>query len=221
MEGARDANSIDIVAESHNLRLSKGRYVSNGPMVERTLDHSVGNGSAVPAEVQSILDANVIEKDFLLAMLELQNDIATSTDTAGTGLDDICARPTGTSCAIESPLNWFRSSAAAVKAFGDPYKLQRVLACLDAPVENHRVCESEAGIPVNKDVVLGDYACSPAVPGWASNNSVCGDSCGGLAARAGMITFLVDARPSLESKAKRWETEVFLQAAQRFNDRSE
>lgn len=98
--------------------------------------------------------------------------------------------------------------------------MQRILACLDTAVPNHRPCESVSGIPVMANVVLGDYVCSPHVAGWAANNSVCGDACGGLAARAGMVTFLVDARPSLKAKAQRWEKEVFLAAAARFNERT-
>lgn len=92
--------------------MENGRYVSDGPIEAGEALHS--NGSGVPSDVKAIMAVNILEREYLQSILELQDLIATSADTAGTTLDDICARPTSTSCAIESPLNWFRSDAAAL-----------------------------------------------------------------------------------------------------------
>jgi len=131
----------------------------------------------------------------------------------GTTLDDICYKPVlGEGCIIESPLNYVKSNETLLSSM-DELHLQEAMQCAAAKTvwpdfTVTKPCWSNIGVPIMKDVVLGDQRCCDIVDGVNKTLSLCG-KCNSVAG-AGFITFLVKDDPATQSLAKRWEKEVFL-----------
>ena len=87
----------------------------------------------------------MLSKPYLLAMLDLQELIANTTDSRGHKLDDLCYKPIrGKGCIIESPLNYWRSNRTAIE-IATPRELQLATACVASISSGLIPCLSKIG----------------------------------------------------------------------------
>ncbi len=176
-------------------------------------------------------DGNLVTIQAFKEMLRVQEAIETTADSAGlsrvqicfglqhtsmsagTTLDDICYKPVlGEGCIIESPLNYVKSNSTLLDSM-DELHLQEAMQCAAAKViwpgfTVTKPCWSNIGVPIMKDVVLGDQRCCDVVDGVNKTLSLCG-KCNTVAG-AGFITFLIKDDPITQKRAELWEKEVFL-----------
>lgn len=167
-----------------------------------------------PAQADAALDCeagNVLTIAAFKDMLQLQDAIMNTADSAGTTLDDICYKPVaGKGCLVESPLNYVKSNWTFLSNMTETnlqYALQCASPSLIAP-GMRKPCWSAIGVPAMKDVVLGGQRCCEHVSGINGTTGLC-QSCNTVAI-AGFMTFLVNADPATQPLAQRWEKEVFL-----------
>lgn len=87
----------------------------------------------------------------------------------GNKLDDICFKPTGTACVVQSVSAYFGNEPSMV---GRSSWKQDLRACARSPVE----CRPEFGQPIEANMILGDYGGDPAnataiTVTWVVNNA--------------------------------------------------
>ncbi|KAK3316062.1 multidrug efflux transporter AcrB transmembrane domain-containing protein [Apodospora peruviana] len=88
----------------------------------------------------------------------------------GTVLKDICFKPTGTACVVQSVAGYFEDDPNKVKPEGWKTKLRE---CTDSPVN----CRPEYGQPLDPDMILGNYSAgnpedaTAITVTWVINNS--------------------------------------------------
>ena len=77
----------------------------------------------------SSVASGLLTRDAMLAMLDLQELIAATEDSAGTVLDDICYKPiAGKGCLLQTPVDYFRSDRSIVSTLTE-VQLQEAMDC--------------------------------------------------------------------------------------------
>jgi len=175
----------------------------------------------ISADRSSILENNVFRPELVQALQAFQEAMASTPDSTGTLLSDLCFKPImGKGCLVESVTNFAADNATIIAGLSAD-SLQALALCRQptgssgAASFDQPPCMSAIGVPAMPSVVLGGSKCTRDVPG-AMPDSVCSGGCQGRAAQAMMTTWLLNAGPLFDDKASRWEKEVFLPLARAF-----
>jgi Niemann-Pick C1 protein len=154
----------------------------------------------------------ILQREYLLNALHLQQVLEEGVAGDGTRLQDVCFRPiTGRGCLVESPLDYFGSNASVLQRLS-PADIQYALQCQLPVTAGPSLgpvlpCMSRIGTPIQRDVVLGGMRClTHQPPGF--NVSVCGEC--GTHADALILTFLLRDDGGYAQRGARWEGDVFL-----------
>lgn len=154
------------------------------------------------------MEDNILRKDVMMTIANLQEKIINDQDRKGHTLNDLCFKPIeGRGCLVESPTNYWKSNITLIEKT-NPLDIQQRIKCLNTD------CQTDIGAPVMNNVILGNSQCCQKVEGLDYIVGNCNDCNTG--AQALFLTLLLVGDDDKSDAAAMWEKDVFLKHVKNF-----